>query len=141
MNDEALQLARDTAARMLRDDRASNSLGMRVDIPAVGAATVTMPVTESMLNGHDICHGGFIFSLADSAFAFACNGYGRVTVAAGASIEWLRPARAGDTLSAAASELQRGRRTGYYQVRITNQHGELVALFQGRSAEPRSSYR
>lgn len=134
-NDDALALARSSAERMYQDDRASQSLGMTMEIPAPGSATTSMTVTESMVNGHDLCHGGFIFSLADSAFAFACNAYGRVTVAAGASIHFLRAARLGDQLTATAVEVERPGRTGFYDVRVTNQRGELVALFQGRSAE------
>lgn len=138
MSEEALKIAQDAADRMFENDRASKSLGMEVEIPAPGRAISTMTVTENMLNGFDMCHGGIIFSLADTAFAFSCNSYGRTTVAAGASMEWLRPVRVGDRLTADAREIQRGRRTGYYDIRVTNQDDELVALFRGRAAEPRS---
>ena len=137
MSDEALKIAQDATQRMFANDRASKALGMEVEVPAPGQALVTMTVREDMLNGFDMCHGGIVFSLADTAFAFSCNSYGRTTVAAGASMEWLRPVRLGDKLSADAREIQRGRRTGYYDIRVTNQDDELVALFRGRAAEPR----
>jgi acyl-CoA thioesterase len=92
-----------------------------------------MEVRDNMLNGHRVCHGGFVFALADTAFAFACNTYDRVTLAAGASIEFLRPAKAGDRLKAIASERFRGGRTGLYDVIVSNQDDEQIALFRGRS--------
>ena len=87
-----------------------------------------------MVNGHDVCHGGFIFCVADSAFAFACNCYDEVTVAASASIDYLAAARLGDELVATAREVQRGRRIGVYEVEIRNQDEQLIALFRGRSS-------
>ena len=131
---DALALARACADKMLADDRASRALGMKVDIPAQGRSVVTMTVRSDMVNGHDICHGGFIFTLADSAFAFACNGYNQVTVAAGAAIDFVRPGRLGDELTATAVESHRGRRSGLYDVTVTNQAGKLIARFHGRSA-------
>jgi acyl-CoA thioesterase len=92
-----------------------------------------MLVREDMVNGHNICHGGFVFTLADSAFAFCCNSYNLVTVAAGATIDFLAPAQIGDRLFATAKELWRSRRTGLYEIEVTNQGGSLVALFRGRS--------
>jgi acyl-CoA thioesterase len=86
-----------------------------------------------MVNGHQICHGGLIFTLADSAFAFACNTYNAATVAAGATIEFLAPGRLGDELTATAQEQSRSRRTGVYDVTVRNQRGECIALFRGRS--------
>jgi acyl-CoA thioesterase len=86
-----------------------------------------------MTNGHGICHGGLVFALADSAFAFACNSHGANTVAAGAAIEFLRPAREGDLLTAVATERWRAGRSGIYEIEVTNQDGETVALFRGRS--------
>ncbi|MEM9058203.1 MAG: hydroxyphenylacetyl-CoA thioesterase PaaI, partial [Pseudomonadota bacterium] len=91
------------------------------------------PVTATMVNGHGTCHGGLLFTLADSAFAFACNAYDEATVAAGATIDFLRPARAGDQLVAQARERRRGRRTGVYDVTVLNQRGETLALFRGRA--------
>jgi acyl-CoA thioesterase len=92
-----------------------------------------MPIRSDMVNGHGICHGGLIFALADSAFAFACKSHGDNTVAAGADIEFLLPARAGDVLRAVATERWRAGRTGIYEIEVRNQHGETVALFRGRS--------
>jgi acyl-CoA thioesterase len=106
---------------------------MRVLEAAPGRARVAMSVREDMLNGHGLCHGGFVFALADSAFAFACNTYNAVTVAAGAAIDFLAPARLADELTATARELSRSRRTGVYDVTVTNQRGECIALFRGRS--------
>jgi acyl-CoA thioesterase len=116
-----------------RGDEASQRLGMRVESCGPGRATVTMPVRPDMVNGHRICHGGLVFTLADSAFAFACNSYGDNTVAAGAAIEFLLPAREGDLLRAVATERWRAGRAGIYEIEVTNQRGETVALFRGRS--------
>jgi acyl-CoA thioesterase len=118
---------------MYANDAASQALGMRILDVGPGRARVAMQVREDMVNGHRTCHGGFIFSLADSAFAFACNTYDAVTVAAGASIEFLAPARLGDELIAIAEEQTRSRRTGVYDVTVVNQGGERLALFRGRS--------
>jgi acyl-CoA thioesterase len=118
---------------MYANDAASQALGMRILDVAPGRARVAMQVRQDMVNGHRTCHGGFIFSLADSAFAFACNTYDAITVAAGASIEFLAPARLGDELIAIAEEQTRSRRTGVYDVAVVNQGGERIALFRGRS--------
>ena len=106
---------------------------MEVTVKTAGVAEASMVVTGQMLNGHKVCHGGFIFSLADTAFAYACNGYDNVSVAAAASIEFLRPAKEHDRLTAVASERYRGRRRGIYDVTVSNQDGEQVAEFRGRS--------
>ncbi len=127
-------LAEACAAAMYAEDDASQDLGITIANVAPGTAEARMTVTENMVNGHDICHGGFIFTLADTAFAFACNTYGRVTVAAGASIEFLKPVRRGEALTASAVEAYRGQRTGFYDVRVTSAGDRLVALFRGRSA-------
>ena len=116
-----------------RGDAASQKFGMRIESCGPGRATVTMAIRPDMVNGHRICHGGLVFTLADSAFAFACNSYGDNTVAAGASIEFLRPAREGDLLRAVATERWRAGRAGIYEIEVTNQRGETVALFRGRS--------
>ena len=118
---------------MWADDLASQDLGMTVTVESPGASVVDMVVRDNMVNGHDLCHGGYIFTLADSAFAFACNTYDQVTVAASASIEFLRPARRGDTLRAEATERHRGGRTGVYDIVVSNQDGKRIALFLGRS--------
>jgi acyl-CoA thioesterase len=124
------QKCRDT---MWTNDLASQDLGIEVEVTAPGKAVATLSVAKNMVNGHDICHGGFIFTLADTAFAFACNTYNRVTVAAGASIEFVRPGRLGDLLTARASEAHRGGRTGIYDITVSNQDDELIAIFRGRS--------
>ena len=131
--DEALALARRVAERMLASDRASRALGMAIVQIEAARATLTMTVRGDMVNGHAICHGGFIFTLADSAFAFACNSYNFNTVAQGCSIEYLAPVREGDVLTAVAQERSLSGRTGVYDIEVTNQRGETVALFRGKS--------
>ena len=106
---------------------------MSIESCGPGHATVTMRIRPDMVNGHGICHGGLVFALADSAFAFACNSYGDNTVAAGADIEFLLPAREGDALRAVAAERWRRGRSGIYEIVVRNQAGETVALFRGRS--------
>ena len=120
---------------MFANDEASRSLGMRLLEVRPGFARLSMGIEERMLNGHRICHGGLIFTLADSAFAFACNSHNRVTVAAGAAIDFLAPARLGDELTAIAEERTRSTRTGLYDVSVYNQAGALIAMFRGRSHE------
>ena len=131
MND--LDIARKCMDTMYGNDLASRELGITVDVPAPGRAEARLQVDRHMVNGHDICHGGYIFTLADTAFAFACNTYNRVTVAAGASIEFVQPARLGDELLATATEAHRGGRMGVYDVMVTRNDGELIAIFRGRS--------
>ena len=114
-------------------DRASQQLGMKVVSCGPGRAEVAMRIRSDMVNGHAICHGGLIFALADSAFAFACNSHGDRTVAAGAAIEFLAPGREGDVLTAVATERWRAGRSGIYEIEVRNQHAETVALFRGRS--------
>ncbi|HEY5323735.1 MAG TPA: hydroxyphenylacetyl-CoA thioesterase PaaI [Caldimonas sp.] len=125
--------ARAVGAHMFAADRASKGLGMTITDLGEGTATLTMTVRDDMLNGFDICHGGFITTLADSAFAFACNSRNVVTVAAGLTVDFLAPAHGGDVLTAAASETSRAGRTGVYDIVVTNQHGRRVALVRGRS--------
>jgi acyl-CoA thioesterase len=140
MNDDAngarasaQSLAERVAARMSDADRASRALGMRIESVAPGRAEMTMTVRDDMLNGHAICHGGYIFLLADSTFAFACNSYNCNTVAQGCSIDYLAPARAGDVLHASGVERSRTGRTGVYDIEVTNHHGTTIALFRGKS--------
>jgi acyl-CoA thioesterase len=130
---EAQRVAERAAEAMWARDRASQGLGMRIVSVGPGVARLAMRVREDMLNGHDICHGGFIFTLADSAFAFACNSYNLVTVASGCSIDFIAPAREGDELVANARERSASGRTGVYDIDVTNQRGETVALFRGKS--------
>jgi len=127
------QRAERAAAALFGSDRASQALGMRVIAVSPGAARVAMRVRGDMLNGHGVCHGGIVFALGDSAFAFACNSYNESTVAAAVSIDYLLPVHDGDELTAAASELWRTRRNGLYEIVISNQRGERVALLRGRS--------
>ena len=128
-----LDLARRCADAMTANDRASDAMGISIDIPAPGVAVATMLVREDMVNGFNVMHGGLTFALADTAFAFACNAYDQQAFAASAQIEFLRPALLGDELAATAREDYRGRRSGYYSVAVRNQRNEVVALFRGRS--------
>ena len=121
-------------AHMFAADRASRGLGMRIVALGAGSARLEMTVRDDMLNGHDICHGGFITTLADSAFAFACNSGNQLTVAAGLTVDFLAPAHRGDVLTAEAVEVSRAGRTGVYDMVVVNQHGARVALVRGRSA-------
>ena len=118
---------------MYAKDRATRALGMAIVEVAPGTATLRMSVREDMLNGHDICHGGFITTLADSAFAFACNSYNELTVASGFSVDLVAPARLGDVLTARCVEVSKAGRTGVYDADVTNQRGERIAVFRGRS--------
>jgi phenylacetic acid degradation protein PaaD len=126
-------LARRCAEAMYAADRASQHLGMTIEDVAPGRATLRMPVTDIMINGHDICHGGYVVLLADSAFAFACNTYNQRTVAQGLDVTFLRAVRLGDVLVAVATERARQGRTGIYDVTVSRQSGEVVAEFRGRS--------
>ncbi len=118
---------------MLANDRVSRGMGMQVTAVSPGQASMTMTVRDDMLNGHDICHGGLIATLADSTFAFACNSHNELTVASGFAIELLAPGRAGDVLTARCVEVSKAGRTGVYDTEVTNQRGERVAVFRGRS--------
>ena len=126
-------LARRCAEAMYAGDRASQALGMRLEWVAAGAACMTMTLRPDMLNGHGSGHGGLIFSLADSTFAFACNSYNQVTVAESCHIAFLAPARGGDLLTAIAREVVREGRNGLYDVRVTNQDSRVIAEFRGKS--------
>jgi acyl-CoA thioesterase len=118
---------------MFANDVASPGLGMKIGSVAPGNAIITMKVRDDMLNGHGICHGGFIFTLADSAFAFACNSYNQNTVAQQNQITYLTPGQAGEILTATASEVSRMGRSGIYDVTVTGEDGRTVALFRGLS--------
>ena len=134
--DSALALARRCAAAMWADDQASRRLGMQLMAVAPGRSTLSMTVREDMVNGHGSCHGGFIAALADSAFAFACNTYDEVTVAAGFDITFVAPARLGDELVADAVERSRFGRSGLYDVTVSCHRGaddKVIAEFRGRS--------
>jgi len=127
------RLAEQVRDHMWAGDTASQALGMRVTAIGPGCATLEMPVRADMLNGHQTCHGGLIATLADSAFAFACNSHNEVTVASGFSIDLVAPGRLGDVLVADAREFHRAGRTGVYDITVTNQRGERIAVFRGRS--------
>lgn len=121
------------ARRMMERDRASAALGLKVEHAEPGESTVTMVIRDDMLNGFHITHGGFVFALADTAFAIACNEDERVTVAAGADIVFLKSTRLGQTLTARASRRSVSGRTGVYDVTVTDDIGDIVAEFRGRS--------
>lgn len=127
------QLAEQVRDAMWSGDHATRMLGMRCVAVGPGTATLEMTVRPDMLNGHAICHGGLITTLADSAFAFACNSYDELTVASGFTVDLLAPGRQGDVLTARATELSKAGRTGLYDVTVTNQRGERIAVFRGRS--------
>ena len=118
---------------MQQGDAVLGLLGLRVESVGLGRAVVSMPVRADMLNGFRICHGGLVATLADTAFAYACNAQGELTVASGFSIDLLAPAHEGDVLSAEAHEVSRSGRTGLYDIAVRNQRGEAVAAFRGRS--------
>ncbi len=133
---DAMERARRVGETMFAVDTASkHTMGMELLSCEPGRAVIRMAVQSLHLNGHQICHGGFIFTLADSTFAFACNSYNRNTVAAGASIEFLKPAHAGDVLTCEAVEQVMSGRHGVYDMKVTNQRGEVVAMFRGKSAQ------
>ena len=129
----AQQVAEAARDAMWQDDRASRLLGIQVLAVGPGTATLAMAVREDMLNGHQLCHGGLITTLADSAFAFACNAYNEMTVAAGFDVNLLAAARLGDVLTATAREVNKAGRTGVYDIAVNNQRDEAVAVFRGRS--------
>ena len=118
---------------MFRNDRASKLLGMQIVEVRPGSATLLMTIRDDMLNGHDICHGGLITTLADSAFAFACNSYNELTVASGFGVDLMAPGRLGDVLTARCIEVSKAGRTGVYDTEVINQRGERIAMFRGRS--------
>ena len=129
-------LARRVADTMFAADRASRELMQMVLVScAPGRAVMRMTVREEQLNGHQICHGGFIFTLADSTFAFACNSHNKRAVAASASIEFLKAGQLGDVLTCEGVEQTLQGRHGIYDMRVTNQRGEVIALFRGKSAQ------
>jgi acyl-CoA thioesterase len=130
---QAQQLAELAGKTMYERDPASQRLGMTLDEIRPGYARMGMRVREDMLNGHGTCHGGYIFMLADSAFAFACNSHNFNTVGAGCSIDYLSPGREGDLLTAEAVEQALSGKTGVYDIVVTNQEGRKVALFRGKS--------
>ena len=133
MPNDPQALAELAGKTMYERDAASQALGMTLDAIRPGYARMRMRVREDMLNGHGTCHGGYIFMLADSAFAFACNSHNFNTVGAGCTIDYLAPGRAGDVLVAEAVEQALAGKTGVYDVVVMDQDGRKVALFRGKS--------
>lgn len=133
MSADAELLARRCAEAMYADDHAARKLGIEIAEVGPGRAVLSFTVRPDMINGHDICHGGMIFTLADTAFAYACNSYNARAVAFTADITFIAPAKKGDRLTASAQERQRAGRSGIYDVRVTDQSGKTVAEFRGRS--------
>jgi acyl-CoA thioesterase len=131
--EDAQAVAERAAAAMYEADLASRHLGIQVDQVAPGRATARMRVTDTMINGHDICHGGYVFLLADTAFAFACNTYGPVTVAAACDVVFLGPAHLGDELFTEATERRRYGRSGIYDVTVHLPDTTVIAEFRGHS--------
>ena len=130
---DAAELARACAHAMWEEDQASRGLGMELVAVEPGHAVLAMPVSEKMVNGHGLCHGGYIFTLADSAFAFACNTHNQRAVAQHCSVSFLTPARLGDRLVARATERYRTGRSGIYDITVTREEGVVVAEFRGHS--------
>ena len=130
--------AREAADALYVGDHAARALGIDVLEVTPGAARLAMTVRTDMVNGHGVCHGGFLFALADTAFAYACNSAGVPMVAAGASIEFLAPAAAGERLIAVATETWRNERQGIYDVAVSTESGAARAHFRGRCARFRS---
>jgi acyl-CoA thioesterase len=136
MNEAADTLAQRVAQGMYaRDVAARETMGIEIVAATEGSATLRMVVRELHLNGHAVCHGGFIFTLADTTFAYACNSRNHVTLAASAMIDFLKPARAGDVLTCVGVEQWAEGRHGVYNMTVSNQRGEVVALFRGKSAQ------
>ena len=126
-------LAEATAAAMWSRDRAAQALGIRIEAVGPGSSRLSMKVRSDMVNGHHICHGGLIFSLADTAFAYACNSYNKNTVASACHIDFLAPGKEGDTLTAEAVEQSAAGRTGVYDITVRDSAGRTIALFRGKS--------
>ena len=139
MSIAAQRVAESAARTLFANDRASQQLGMVLISVEPGVASVSMTIRPDMTNGHGICHGGFIFALADSAFAFACNSHGPATVAAAVTIDFLVPAKIGDALTAVAKERWLGGRAGLYDLSVTRADGTLIAHARGRSHRLRSA--
>ena len=130
-------LAWECARHLFSRDKASQALGMEIIDVAPGFARLGMTVREDMVNGHAIAHGGLIFALADSAFAFACNSYNRSTVAQGCGIDFINPGRLGERLEAVAEERSRGGRTGVYDVTVFGEERQTLAYFRGKCYQVR----
>jgi acyl-CoA thioesterase len=135
MSAEAQKIADAVGQQMYARDHAARMLGIQLVEIRPGFARMSMTVRPDMVNGHDICHGGLIFTLADTSFAYACNAGNRATVAQNCAITFLAAARKGDVLTAAAAERHRTRRTGLTDIEVTDQNGKLIAIFRGHSQQ------
>jgi acyl-CoA thioesterase len=133
MTRDAAEIARLSAEAMWAEDKASQGLGMKIDKVGPGFAALSMSVADNMVNGHGFCHGGFIFTLADSAFAFACNSHGQRAVAQQCAVTFLAPGRLGMRLIAEARERHRADRSGIYDVTVRDEAGAVIAEFRGHS--------
>ena len=133
MTRDPAEIAQLSADAMWAEDKASHGLGMQILEVGPGRARLAMPIAEHMTNGHGTCHGGFIFTLANSAFAFACNSHGQNAVAQHCSVTFLSPAQRGMRLVAEARERQRGERSGIYDVTVRTEAGDVIAEFRGHS--------
>ncbi|MDJ0947985.1 MAG: hydroxyphenylacetyl-CoA thioesterase PaaI [Alphaproteobacteria bacterium] len=127
------EIADQVGAGMYARDFAAQKMGIRLEAIGPGTAVVTMPVSDDMVNGHDIGHGGFTFTLADTCFAYACNSYNKNAVARHCEISFIKPTRRGDVLTATGREVHKAGRSGTYDITVTDQTGEVVALFRGHS--------
>lgn len=127
------EIARRSADAMWAEDNASRGLGMTIDAIGPGSASLSMTVRPEMVNGHGLCHGGFIFTLADSAFAFACNSRGQRHVAQHCQVTFVAPGRLGMRLTAVAQERQRAERSGIYDITVRDEAGAVIAEFRGHS--------
>lgn len=134
------QIAEKVAEIMWPDDHAARGLGMEIVAVGPGTATLRMPVRQDMVNGHGSCHGAFIFAVADSTFAYACNSDNHRAVAGGVDINFLAPAQIGDVLTAVGQRRQQGGRSGLYDIEVSNQEGRLVAVFRGRSVRVKGHF-
>jgi acyl-CoA thioesterase len=134
------EIAERCAAIMWPDDQAARGLGMTIIAVGPGTASLSMTVRPDMVNSHGTCHGGFIFAVADSAFAYACNSFNHCAVAAGVDINFLAPAHLGDILTAVGRARHQGGRSGVYDIEVVNQNGKLVAVFRGRAARVKGHF-
>jgi acyl-CoA thioesterase len=131
--DDPLALAEAVGHELYARDRNAQSVGIKLDEIRPGFARMHLKIRPEMANSHDICHGGVIFTLADTAFAYACNSYNHSTVASGCSIDFVAPAHVGETLTAVAEERARSGRTGLYDIEVRNSHDQTVAYVRGKS--------
>jgi len=129
--ESADEIARRSAERLWQEDHAAQALGVEIVSVTAGRATLRMTIRQNMVNGHGSCHGGYLFAIADTAFAYACNSFNQRAVAGSAEINFLAPAQLGDTLTATGFLRQQGGRSGVYDVEVSNQQGDLLALFRG----------